>query len=104
MSLKLKNITDKRANIQVRANAILAIATKFPALEAAMRSRNNKDFRNAVVEIIRAAKDDASASALADVLSIENLSAYNQFCAEVFEGLDTGKPQAAGSVDISKLF
>jgi hypothetical protein len=102
--LKLKNISDKRANIQSRAHAILAIATKFPALEAAMRSRNNRDFRLAVVEIVRAAKDDDSASALADVISIENLSAYNQFCAEVFEGLDSAKPQAASKVDIEKLF
>jgi hypothetical protein len=102
--LKLKNITDKRANIQVRANAILAIATKFPTLEAAMRSRNNRDFRCAIVEILRAASSDESAETLADVLSIENLSAFNQFAAEVFEGLDSAKPQAASKVDIEKLF
>jgi len=100
--LKMKNISDKRAAAQSRAAMIQKLTEAYPALEDAIRSRSNRDFRAACIAIIRDAKTDENAAARADIIGIENLSAFNQFCAECFEGIGEGSQKAA-PLDLSRL-
>lgn len=106
MALKLvSDITSKRADSQIRAGKVNQLCDRFPSLEAAIRSRNNEDFRKATVEIARAAKSDDKAISALKLIQSENLSAFLKFAAEVYIGIGPDKAQVTvTSADVDDLF
>lgn len=104
MAFKLKD-TKLRADSQVRAGKVNLLCDRFPALEAAIKSRNNSDFRRAIGEIARAAKTDDKAISALSLIQAENLSAFLKFCAEVYVGVGPTQAQVTvTSADVDDLF
>ena len=73
------------------AKMLCALSGVFPTLELAFQDRSSPKHRRACVEIIRKAKDDASAYSLADLLDVGNTSAFFQ----KFEGCFVLKARVA---------
>ena len=73
------------------AKMLIALSGVFPSLEAAFQDRSSPKHRRACVEIIRTAKDDASAYSLAELLDVGNTSAFFQ----KLEGCFALKPRSA---------
>ena len=102
--LILKQDEKRSAARTARARTVAALAARFPSLEAAIRSRNNSDFRTAIAEVARAAASLEAAVTLLETIQAENLSAFLQFCGDVFEGVErTSRAAPATGISLAKL-
>lgn len=104
MALVIKVLDEKRAQAKARALKVVNLATRFPSLEHAMRSRNNEDFRLAVAQLARGAKSEEAAVKALSIITSENFSAFMQFASDVFQDIGPRHPQASASINTDDLF
>lgn len=100
-----KALGSLKADKQKRARVIAEITRHFPELEVAIKSRNNKDFRLALVKVFRNAATEEAALFFADMVAPENQSAFLAFCYDgIFEGLGSrSKSQVTAPVDAAGI-
>jgi len=73
------------------------MANAFPPLEAAIRSRNNLDFRHVIVKLARAAESENQAWEWLSLFPAENLSAFLQFAEEITYDCERKAPQSTST-------